>query len=129
MAVPSSVEGWQQETRPMARLPSWKSDSFNPDASRFWCWTVSLRISSREATAITWARRNAPASSFLGGYSFEVPALETAQARQIIMNNTGGCNLRNWLCEAREFEWSFFPILIFLIEPAPLSIVFHPCDS
>ena len=63
----------------MARLPSLKSESCNPDASRCSRWVVILRISSRVAVVITCASRNAPAWSLLGGYSFEVPALETAQ--------------------------------------------------
>ena len=49
------------------------------------------------------------------GYSFEVPARETAQAKHIIMHNTVSCNLRSGV-GAREFAWSFFPILIFLID-------------
>src|SRR5947207_15839870 len=100
----------------MARLPSWKSESCNPDASRCWRWTVSLRISSRVAVCITCASRNAPVSSLAGGYSFEVPALETAQARQIMMNRTAGCRLRNRRRDAGELDWSFLTILIFLME-------------
>src|SRR5713226_7799725 len=119
MAIPSSREGWQQKTRPMARLPSLKSESCNPDASRCSRWVVSLRISSRLAVCITCASRNAPASSLLGGYSLEVPALETQQARQIIMNKTASCSLRNRQRDAREFDWPCFAILIFLIESPP----------
>src|SRR5260370_40601230 len=104
MAIPSSREGWKQKTGPMARLPSLKSESRNPDASRCSRWVVSLRISSREAGDITCASRNAPAWSLLGGYNFEVPALETAQESQIIRNKTAGCSLGNRHTAARELE-------------------------
>src|SRR5712692_452265 len=107
MAIPSSREGWQQKTRPMARLPSLKSESCNPDASRCSRWVVSLRMSSRVAVVITCASRNAPTWSLLGGYNFEVPALETAQPRRhVIMSNTAGRSLRNRQRDAREFDWS-----------------------
>src|ERR1700720_2045157 len=88
----------------MARLPSWKSESFNPESSKCCRWVVSLRISSRVAVCITCARRNVPAWSLLGGYSLEVPALVTAHGRQIIRNKTASCRLRNQQREAREFD-------------------------
>src|SRR5260370_13316298 len=105
MAIPSSREGWQQKTRPMARLPSLKSESCNPDASRCSRWVVSLRMSSRVAVVITCASRNAPAWSLLGGYNFEVPALETAHAkRQIISNKTADRSYRSGQGEAPECD-------------------------
>src|ERR1700758_3467421 len=90
----------------MARLPSLKSESCNPDASRCSRWPVRLRISSRVAVCITCASRSAPASSLVGGYSFEVPARETVQTEQIIMNNTVTRDLGNRQGHEREFDRS-----------------------
>jgi hypothetical protein len=45
------------------------------------------------------------------------------------MNNTVSCNLRNGQRDAREFDWSFFPILIFLTESPPLKGYMLPFAS
>jgi hypothetical protein len=64
-------------------------------------------MSSRVAVVITYASRNAPAWSLLGGYNFEVPALETAQTkRQIIMSKAADRSLRSGQRDACEFDWS-----------------------
>jgi len=64
-------------------------------------------MSSRVAVVITCASRNAPAWSLLGGYNFEVPALETAQTKkQIIMSKTAGHSLRNRQRDGCEFDLS-----------------------
>jgi hypothetical protein len=58
----------------------------------------------------------------VGGYSFEVPALEMPQGKQINMNSIVSCNLQNGQRDARDFDWTFFPILIFLIQSSPFRL-------
>src|SRR5262249_35574740 len=102
---------------PMARLPSLKSESCSPEASKCSRWVVSLRISSRVAVCITCASRNAPAWSLLGGYSLDVSALETVYARQVIRTKTAAWRLRNPQPDGWQFAWPCLSILVFLIEP------------